>query len=102
MFIQFLSLLSLKYIYIYIYIFSLSLSLSLGPPFSPSQSSGFMGFVASGLLRLAFWVPSVLVGHFWVKFRLGWVIARVSLLVHGGGYESLLGWVRWSMVVVVG
>ena len=61
-----------------------------------------MGFVASGLLRLAFWVPSVLVGHFWVKFRLGWVIARVSLLVHGGGYESLLGWVRWSMVVVVG
>ena len=33
-------------------------------------------------------------GHFWVKFRLGWVITRVSLLVHSGGYESLPGWVR--------
>ena len=61
-----------------------------------------MGFVASGSLRLAFCVPSVLVDYFWVKFRLGWVIARVSLLVHGGGYKSLPGWVHWSKVVVVG
>ena len=60
----------------YILSLSLSLSLWLGPPFSPSQSSSFMGFVASGSLRLAFCVLSV-----------------------GGG--SLLGWVHWSMVVVM-